>query len=255
MKRNDLLRCGAAVFALSSAASAYAAPTAQEILAKSRAAMKGLKTYQATVQTTMSGGPMALNLSAQVKTAGAKSWAKLGMAQPGGNAQQNPFAAMLQNMVMVDDGKNTWTYMPAMKQYRKGPSGQTRQFNVSDQILGKIDQQSNLTYAGAETVGGHPTFVVEAKPKQPKAGQNEVVRLNFDQATYLLVQAKVNQSSPATAQGPARQQSVHVVVKDQKLNQPIPDSLFKFTPPPGATEAQGGGMGMGMPGGAPRTRK
>jgi len=247
MKRSNLLRCVAGLIATLPTAAAMAAPTAQEIVTKARGAMKGVKTYQATVHTTMSGGPMAMTIIAQVKTAGGKTWAKVGTSQTGGG-KPNPFAAMLQNMVTVDDGKNTWTYIPSMKQYRKGPAGQANQFNFSEQFLSKIDQQSTLTYGGIEAVGGHPTYVVEAKPKQARPGQNETVRFNFDQATYHLVQAKANQSSAASANAPARSQSVVILVKDQKTNQPIPDSVFKFTPPPGSTEMQGGGMGFGGPG-------
>jgi outer membrane lipoprotein-sorting protein len=250
MKSSILLRVAAAGLAILPAASVTAAPTAKEIITKARSAMKGLKSYQATVHTTMTGGPMPMSIIAQIKTAGGKTWAKMTTPPPSGQGQPNPFAAMLQNMVVVDDGKNSWTYMPSMKQYRKGPSGQANQFNFSDQLLGKIDQEATLTYGGTETVAGHPTYVIQASPKQKRPGSSETVRMNFDQSTYLLVQAKANQSGAATANMPARNQSVTILVKDQKVNQPIPDSVFKFTPPAGATEMQGGGMGMGMPGGA-----
>jgi outer membrane lipoprotein-sorting protein len=253
MKIGSLVTAACAISCLTAGITATAAPTAQEILAKSRAAMKSMKTYQATVVTTMSGGPMSITLSARTKQAGNKTWAQLGMVQGSAQAQQNPLASMLQNMIIIDDGTNTWTYMPAMKQYRKGPAGGAKQFNLGEQFLGKVDTNANLTFGGAENVGGKPTWVVEAKPKKLQPGQTEVVRMNFDQSTYHLLQAKVNQSRPASAQSPARQQSVMVIVKDEKINQPIPESTFKFTPPAGAKEAQGG-MGMGMPGGAGQRR-
>lgn len=246
------LRAVMIVGVMSCAGQSMGAPTAQEIVAKSRTAMNGLKTYQATVQTIMSGGPMAMTMNAKLKRAGGKTWARLGVVQAGGNAKPNPFTAMLQNMVVVDDGKNTWTYMPAMKQYRKGPAGGAKQFDLSSQFLGKLDAESNLKYAGTENVGGRPTFAIEATPKKPRPGQSEKVRLNFDQSTYRFVRALANQIASASGQSPARQQSVTVLIQDEKVNQPIPDSVFKFTPPAGVTEMAGGGMGM--PGGPPGRR-
>jgi len=64
------------------------------------------------------------------------------------------------------------------------------------------------------------------------------------------------ESRPASGAQPAASQTVVLLVKNEKINQPIPDSTFHFTPPPGAKEMQAGGMGFGMPGagGARRLR-
>src|SRR4051794_4272401 len=111
-KANSLRAIMVCSFSLASC-SAFAAPTAQEIVAKAKAAMKGAKTYQATLQMVTSGGPMTMNMNAQIKTTGAKTWAHVGMNMGGAQAQQNPMASMLQNIQVVDDGVNTWTYLPA----------------------------------------------------------------------------------------------------------------------------------------------
>jgi hypothetical protein len=46
-----------------------------------------------------------------------------------------------------------------------------------------------------------------------------------------------------------------MVLVSEKVDAPIPDSVFRFTPPAGAHEMKGGPMGMpgmgGMPGGGP----
>ncbi len=245
-----VLACGLALIT-STALADFAAPTAQQIVAQSKAVMKSAKTYQATLQMNTTGGPVSMNVSAQIKTTGTKMWAHVGMNMAGPQGQQNPMAAMLQNIQVVDDGKNTWTYMPAMKQYSKGPSGGAKQFNFSGQFLNKVETDATLKLLPNENVAGKSAYVVEATPK--KAAQNEKLKLYFDQGTYHLVQMKMNQSRSANGQMPAQQQSMVMVVKDEKVNQPIPDSLFKFTPPPGAKQMQGGGMRMGMPGaGAPR---
>jgi outer membrane lipoprotein-sorting protein len=240
--RSNLLHVSVAASIVLVAVPASAAPTAQEILAKSRAAMKSVKTYQATIQTTTSGGPMSMTMNAHIKTANGKAWAQMGVV-PSGGGQQNPFASMLQNMIIVDDGKNTWTYIPAMKQYRKGPSGGAKQLNMTNEMLAKLDTDANLSVAGSENVGGRPAYIVDAKPKAPRPGQPQSVRMYFDQATYHVVQLRAVQNRPASPQAPAAQQSVQVVIKDEKVNQPIPDTLFHFAPPAGSTEMQ---MGMGM---------
>lgn len=243
------------VLAMVPAASANAAPTAREIVAKSRAAMKNVKTYQATIQTTRSGGPMSMTMNAHVKTAGGKTWARIGVV-PTGGGQQSPFASMFQNMVVVDDGKNTWTYLPAMKRYTKGPSGGAKQLNMSGEFLSRIGAESNLTLAGSENVAGRPTYILAAKPKKPRSGQPQMVRINIDKANYHVVQVRAVLSRPANSQRPAGQNSVQIVIKDEKVNQPIPATLFHFTPPAGATEMQGGmGMRPGAGGGRPAPHK
>jgi outer membrane lipoprotein-sorting protein len=76
----------------------------------------------------------------------------------------------------------------------------------------------------------------------------------FDQGSYRFRKMTVtsNQQGP---KGPMHMNMV-MMVKNEAVNTPIPDSAFKFVPPPGAKEMKGGMMpGMGMPGmGAPRPR-
>lgn len=224
----------------------YAAPTPQEILAKSAAAMKNLKTYQATIQMNMANGPMgAMSINMDIKKSGAsKMWMKMVMNMAG--AKQAPqMLSAFNNIQVVDDGKNAWTYMPGMKQYSKGPSGSAKNMFNLDQLLSQSGKESTMKLVGTENLAGKPAYVLQAVPK--KAGQNDKVLLYFDQATYRFRQMKASGSTPAMQGRPAMQQNMTIQVKNEIVNEPISDSLFKFTPPPGSTEAKGG-MGMGMGG-------
>ena len=48
--------------------------------------------------------------------------------------------------------------------------------------------------------------------------------------------------------GKSMSMNMTMVVKREVLNQPIPNSAFVFTPPPGAREVQGDGGGSMIPG-------
>jgi outer membrane lipoprotein-sorting protein len=235
--------------ALLLSAPATASPDAKTIIGKAKAAMKNAKTYQATLVTSMDMGQMgSMSISTQVKSiAGKKTLVKTTpIGKPTGMmAMAGPAASEMQ---IVDDGKFTWFYFKGMNAYSKRPS-QKRSTNI-----GMTEMVPDGTYKllSPTKVGGHPVFAIQVIPAkhQRMTGNDQKIVIYIDQATYRLKQVKVTGSTPAGPNQPAQKMAVVITVKDEKINAPIPESAFKFTPPPGAKEMQGGmGPGpMGVPG-------
>jgi outer membrane lipoprotein-sorting protein len=248
MNNMRAVRCATVATAMTLIAPhAIAAPTAQEIMAKSVAAVKGLKSYQAVMQMNMSMGTMgSVAMQMDLKSMGDKKTAV--STRPAGQATgQMAMLAQLLTMQIVDDGTNMWMYRPAAKAYSKGPSagGSSNPFNVQQMM--KNSGGTTFKLVGTENVAGHPAYVIQIIPKSQTAGpKNSKVLMYIDSGTYRFRQMKMTGSVPAGPNQPPQPMNVSVVVKSEKVNQPIPASVFKFTPPPGATQMQGG-MGMGNP--------
>jgi outer membrane lipoprotein-sorting protein len=251
----------------STAVASLAAPTAQEIMQKSAATMKSSKTYQAVMGMTTSMGQMgSMSLNIDIKKSGEKMSVT---TSPSGQATgQMAMGAAFATMHMVSDGKTTWTYMPAMKQYFKQAAtpSQGNQFDPTQMYKDPKGMNMNMKLVGTENVGGKPAYVIEMSPKTAGKGPKQTMHFYVDQATYHFKQMKMSMNmgalagkaaGPGAGAPPPMTMNMTMVVKSEKIDQPIPDSEFKFTPPPGATEAKGGMGGMmgGMAGGARRPAK
>lgn len=240
-----LVAAGAALLTM---APRPAAPTAQQIVKQAEAAYRSARTLQATIQTTVSNSPVGPMVSrTDIKTVGGKkTWARMSMSSASPQAQNNPMMAALSNVQVVDDGKNTYYYSAAMQQYVKEPSGVAAQLLSMDRILERAAQQSTLTLVGTQALAGRPTWVIEATPKDGGVGlRNGRMRLFIDQATHLVDEVRISGTTPAMQGKPERSQSVVIRMSNVRINEPIPDSVFRFTPPPGAHAAR---PGAGMPG-------
>jgi outer membrane lipoprotein-sorting protein/peroxiredoxin len=160
------------------------------------------------------------------------------------------------NTLIVSDGENTWMYLGPLNQYTKTPAASSPEAlmkslnpGISD-MIGKMqskDPYLEVKLAGEEIIesGGvrHECFVIEAKlDKIDMPGDmklvNGVMKAWVDKKTKLTWK----QNATAVMQGGALRrpaemnQTINLV--SVKLNEPVPDSLFKFTPPEGAKEVK-----------------
>lgn len=119
---------------------------------------------------------------------------------------------------------------------------------------------TNLTLKGAETVNGRPSYVVEAKMHIPSrvftgpkgqqikmAEENSIWKWWIDKETSLLkrIEARVP-NVPQTVYVVEKKKRVqkvihitvyrHQTILDPKVNPPLDDKLFVFTPPPGSID-------------------
>lgn len=245
-------RCGLLLGALSLLTTrTLAAPSGEEIIKRASAAMQSARSYQAVWQMSMNMGQMgSVSLAMDIKMIpGKKMYMKMTpVGQPTG---QMAMGAAMMNMQMVDDGTNMWAYMPAMKQYNKGPS-QVKASQMNLTRMAGVAPGATYKLVGTENVGGRPAHKIQVTLKnvQIAGGGKQSMHIFIDQATNRFRQMTMSMALPAGPNQPAQQMNMNMLVTNEKVNAPIPASYFKFTPPPGAREVQGGpGMGMPMGGG------
>jgi outer membrane lipoprotein-sorting protein len=166
---------------------------------------------------------------------------------PAGQAKgQMAMAAAFMTMNIVDDGKNMWTYMAAMKQYSKGPT-QSSSFK-SIVPTAEMSKNATLKLLRTENLGGKPAHVIQVIPKNaPASAGKQHILVYIDQATSRFREMRIDGATPAQGNRPSIPMKMKMMVKSEQINAAIPSSVFKFTPPAGATEAKG----MGAPGGNP----
>lgn len=249
MKRYAAGVCAAMALGMVSA-QAHAGPTANEILKKAQDLVANAKTYQATFLVNVNSGQMGtMNSRADIKTAGKKTAVtNTVIGQPTG---MMAMAGSQGNSQMVDDGTTTWVYIPSQKKYMKMPSrGQANPMDLRTMLSSVKDSTAKLV--GTKSVGGKPAYVVELAPKTAPRGMNQKMTIFIDQANYHVKQMKISMSGAGGQGQPQQSMTVDIRVQNEKMNEPIPDGVFKFTPPAGATEMQGGGMMGGMGGGGAR---
>jgi thiol-disulfide isomerase/thioredoxin len=156
--------------------------------------------------------------------------------------------------VIVSDGENTWMYVGMIKQYTKTAAASTPESLVKSLVPGMssvIDQmKAKDPYLSAKIVGEETMevegkkidcYVVEAKlDKISLPGSVEmsdgVQKVWVDKITKL----SLKQTMTATVQGgavaePAQMSQVSTVISE-KLDVPVQDSSFTFTPPEGSKQ-------------------
>lgn len=126
--------------------------------------------------------------------------------------------------LFVTDGQTFWAYSPEDKQvlvqetrgalgatplaFLMGAGGLRKEFHVRDAAYG---------------AGGEKTALLDLRPLKPTSTMARLV-LEVDLASSLIVQASVFDAVGNT---------VILALSDQRLNVGLPDSHFKFVPPPG----------------------
>lgn len=228
MVRGGLSICLVAAFV----AQAKAAPDPKAILTKASTVMKAAKTYQATMSMNMSFGAQNMVMVSDIKIVPGKKMA-MTMTQAG-----RP------TMKMVDDGVNAYMYFPMMNSYSKGPSTAARSATTgsfADMLPkgGTYKMLPNKVIDGRSAYAIQITLPQQASARVPAAAAGRTMIVYIDQGTGHFRQMEM-------AGGP-QGQSMKMTLSNEKINAPIPDSAFKFTPPAGAKLMKGGPM-MGMPG-------
>jgi thiol-disulfide isomerase/thioredoxin len=154
--------------------------------------------------------------------------------------------------LIVSDGEHTWMYLGTLKQYTKTAAASTPESLVKSMVPGMsgvMDQiKAKDPYLSAKIIGEEPVevdgqkidcYVVEARldtislpgSVDMKGG---VQKVWIDMVSKLSLKQTITatmEGGPLTA--PA-QMNQAVTVISQKLDTPVPDSSFTFTPPEGS---------------------
>jgi thiol-disulfide isomerase/thioredoxin len=163
-------------------------------------------------------------------------------------------SSQIGNSLIVSDGEYTWMYLGVLKQYTKTAAASTPENLVRSLVPGMSSVMDQLKakdpYLSVKIISEEPVevdgrkfecYVVEARlDKISLPGSIDmtggVQKVWIDKISKL----SLKQTLTATMQGAAvsapMQMNQAVTVLSQKLDAPVPDSLFTFTPPEGAKE-------------------
>jgi len=160
--------------------------------------------------------------------------------------------------VVVSDGRFTWTYAPARKQYTRKESGGGGVLKEmaglgltadDDRVAanGKVIRSETLEVDGQ----AHDCWVVESRigsllEKSKMKFSDGVWTTWLDKALGLDLQDTLSAKLQAEPLPAPMEVRMKIARHDLKFNESLPDSLFVFTPPPDATETAEPGLGGAM---------
>jgi len=129
--------------------------------------------------------------------------------------------------VIVSDGEYFWLYYPSVdrKQVIRSPVNAAARpgVDLQAQFIGDPEQRFNAKYDGTDTVDGRKADVLTLLPRTD-AGYRSM-KVWIDAQDHLVRRFIITDT-----QGLVR----HIELHDIVVNLTLPDSLFRFTPPPGA---------------------
>ncbi len=219
----------------------FGKPSVDDIVAHIQQAQKATQRVHAVMDTTFTiqadNKPMTTTMVMEEWVAGPD---KLRMEYKDG-------PAATKGMLMVMNGNTMWTYFPKTNQYMKSDisglkdltqaSGGDMALQTKKMVTQMLDTM-DFKYLGTEKVAGRKAYKLLATPKpgkKPEAGLlggSATVWIDAQYWEVLGMESKIK-----------NQGSFSFHYRSIEYNPTLPDSLFTFTPPPGAkamTEENGG---------------
>jgi outer membrane lipoprotein-sorting protein/peroxiredoxin len=223
-------------------ASAQDSPDARALLKETGDVLLKHKSYQVDQRAIVDmGGTLPARLEMVVKII---------VSNPGKLRIES--SSKVGDSLIVSDGEHTWMYLGTLKQYTKTAAASTPESLVKSMVPGMsgvMDQiKAKDPYLSAKIIGEEPVevdgqkidcYVVEARldtislpgSVDMKGG---VQKVWIDKVSKLSLKQTITatmEGGPLTA--PA-QMNQAVTIISQKLDTPVPDSSFTFTPPEGS---------------------
>ncbi len=122
--------------------------------------------------------------------------------------------AALLGVILIQDGPNSWEYMPREEIWEATPS---RLLPVTDQVCQSACRNYDMKLLGVESVAGRPAFVIEAVPRCPCEAAR---RVWVDKQYFVILGTQVENAQRRVV---SSSRFVHI-----ELNSPnISASLFK----------------------------
>ncbi len=129
--------------------------------------------------------------------------------------------------VIVSDGRTLWVYYPSVDSsqvIRAAGGAGAGGLDLQAQFLGDPLRRFAARLEGSETVGGRTATVLVLTPREP--AQYRQLRVWVDERDGLVRRFEITDDSGAVRR---------FELSDLRVNPTLPDSLFHFEPPPGAT--------------------
>lgn len=207
-------------------------PDAKEILAKTKAIYKDVKSIQVDVEVVS----LEKNkIDYKIRTSVKQVIDKTGdirvrvFTTSVTNGSHPPNRGLGQaNDQYVNDGKHSYMYWADKNQYERVDRSLKARSTVMD-VLDLMTEHLDLNYklVGDAKVDGVPTYLLEASPTDQEITKSE---LYIDQKTYHIRQIRVTKKAGADF-------TSTTTIHNELLNASIPDSIFVFVPPRGAKDA------------------
>ncbi|HSU14994.1 outer membrane lipoprotein chaperone LolA, partial [Longimicrobium sp.] len=127
--------------------------------------------------------------------------------------------------VMVADGRHFWIYYPSSDRtqvLRTSIAEGGEQADFQRQFLSNATERFVATLNGEETVAGRPTWALTLVPK--RESPYKVIRIWVDKQDNLVRRFEMTEENNSVRR---------VELRNLKVNQPVADALFTFTPPAG----------------------
>lgn len=127
--------------------------------------------------------------------------------------------------VMVSDGRYFWIYYPSADRtqvIRTAAGNGSEQVDLQRQFLSNPAQRYVSTLAGEESVGGRPAHVLTLVPR----GQSpyRLLKVWVDKQDHLVRRFEITEENESVRR---------LELRNLRVNGPVADNLFSFTPPPG----------------------
>lgn len=210
----------------------------QHLLAR----LSSLKTYQATIHSTISlvpingqGRPNTIN---SVETVVYEHPNKLSMKSEG----------LMGGMQLVSNGKIEYQYSALANQYTEKPAPG----NLFQALFGKTSSSGNLHVVGKSVVDGVPVTILKGTASTAQGPAQTT--LYIGQKDNLLHRFRAALPHLPGQQGSSFRMVIEQDFTHQVVDAPVPGSAFQFTPPANSTKVSSlgfggqGGSGPGLPG-------
>jgi len=220
-------------------------PDPRGLLKQTTDALKPFKTYilEQRMVVDMTGGPAPSHLQMA---------SKMSASAPG--KMRTETSGQFGGALIVSDGENTWFYIATTMQYMKTPAATGPEALVKSLVPGMGDVFDQLRekdpYLTAKVVGEEPVevdgknidcYIVEATMEKLAitAGMNMsqgVTKVWIDKETKITLKTTLTAILQGGPFPKPLEMNMSMTVFSRKLDEPLPDSLFAFTPPEGAKE-------------------
>jgi thiol-disulfide isomerase/thioredoxin/outer membrane lipoprotein-sorting protein len=239
----DSMRLFIAFAVVACVGAAQPLPDAQTLYDRAQATAKTFHSLQYTIEITIDSGFSSGPIKTEVLSA---------YLNPGKTRMETKGAGI--SILDVSDGENTWVYNSSVNQYAKIPAAQGPAAIVAAMGAKMPDMSSiHTSYktTGEETIEidgqKHDCWIVEmqigevalpagqedkAPPKLTSAVMTSWIdkQLGVDVQSTLAMKMQIG--------GTEMDMHQKMVKRSLKIDQPVDEALFVFTPPPGATEVK-----------------
>ena len=127
--------------------------------------------------------------------------------------------------VMVADGRHFWIYYPSSDRtqvVRTSIAEGGEQADFQRQFLSNATERFVATLNGEETVAGRPTYALTLVPR--RSSPYKVIRVWVDREDSMVRRFEMTEENDSVRR---------LELRNLRVNQPLGDALFAFTPPAG----------------------